>query len=129
MVNIVYYQQNKKSYLKDLIEEYNSYPINVDIFIHSNKYKISELEQINYTNGNIKIIKYFLNIKYLLYSNRGYYLTWAPRNFIKKQLKNYEIFIFSEDDILIPKSAFNYWLKYKDRLFSEKCLPGLYYWK
>ena len=124
MVNIVYYQQNKKSYLKDLLEEYNSYPINVDIFIHSNKSNISELDQINYTNGNVKTIKYFLNIKYLLFSNRGYYLTWAPRSFIKKHLNNYDIFIFSDDDILIPKRAFNYWLKYKDRLFSQEYLPG-----
>ena len=124
MVNIVYFQQNKKSYLKDLLDEYNTYPVTVDIFIHSNKYKISDLKDINYTNGNVKVIKYFLNIKYLLFSNRGYYLTWAPRKFIKNNLNNYDIFIFSDDDILIPKSAFKYWLKYKDRLFSEKYLPG-----
>ena len=37
MVNIVYFSNKQKCFLNQLIKEYNNYPANVDVFIHSNK--------------------------------------------------------------------------------------------
>jgi len=124
MVNIVYFSNNQKSFLNQLVEEYNKYPAHVDIFIHSNKKKLKDLNKSLYKNGSILIKKYNLFLRFFLFLNKGYYLTWAPRRFIKKNVNKYDIFIFTDDDILIPKAAFNYWVKEKDPLFEKKQIPG-----
>ena len=124
MVNIVYFSNKQKSFLNQLIKEYNNYPANVDVFIHSNKKILKDLNKNLYKNGSIFVKKYNLFLRYLIFLNKGYYLTWAPRRFIKKNIKNYDIFIFSDDDILIPKAAFKYWISVKDQLFEKKHIPG-----
>lgn len=124
LVNIIYFNTNKENFLEKLINEYDSYQSTVDIFIHSNKKYINNLKDIKYTNGNIVVKKYNLFFRYLLYRNKGYYLTWAPRKFIKKNIKKYDIFIQTDDDILIPKESFEYWLNEKDKLFSKNYVPG-----
>ena len=43
------------------------------------------------------------------------------RPFIEKQKKDYDYFIYSEDDILFNKKNFNYWLQYK-----EVCIQNNY---
>jgi len=85
LVNIIYFNNNKENFLEKLINEYESYQSTVDIFIHSNKKYINNLKDIKYTNGHIVVKKYNLFFRYLLYRNKGYYLTWAPRKFIKKK--------------------------------------------
>jgi hypothetical protein len=123
-LSIVHFQNNDKHYLNEIISEYNKYPFTVDINIHTNKRKIKDLDVSLFTNGEVNIIKENLLSKFLLYRNKNYYLTWTPRKRIKKNIENYDIFIYSEDDILIPLEAFNYWYKNKNTLFSKKYLPG-----
>ena len=109
----------KFPYLKKIIEEYNNYPLDVDIFIHSNKLFDKELiGYINYTNGTISVVKHNLN-KYFLYKGKNYYLTWASRKLLAKQKDSYDVFLYQEDDIFIPKEAFNYWLEEKDKCLSK----------
>ena len=72
---------------------------------------------------NIKIIHHRL-LNYIHYSGRYYYLTWQPRKLLKKQLQDYDIFIYSEDDILIPERAFNYWLRNKNSLIKNDANVG-----
>ena len=45
MVNIVYFSNKQKSFLNQLIKEYNNYPANVDVFIHSNKKILKDLNK------------------------------------------------------------------------------------
>jgi len=47
-------------------------------------------------------------------------LTWLAKTYMKKFINNYDIFIYSEDDILIYNESFNYWLNYKDICFQNK---------
>ena len=53
MVNIVYFSNKQKSFLNQLIKEYNNYPANVDVFIHSNKKILKDLNKNLYKNGSI----------------------------------------------------------------------------
>ena len=124
LVNLIYYEQGKPNYLDQIIKEYNSYPYEVDIFIHSNINNIRNINYSNYNNGKIVIKKYNLFWRYLIFKNKGYYLTWAPRNFIKANIDKYDVFIQTDDDILIPVNAFNYWLEEKDHLFARQIIPG-----
>ena len=66
MVNIVYFSNNQKSFLNQLVEEYNKYPAHVDIFIHSNKKKLKDLNKSLYKNGSILIKKYNIPKKNIL---------------------------------------------------------------
>tara|TARA_A100001015_G_scaffold301864_1_gene389328 strand:+ start:219 stop:1091 length:873 start_codon:yes stop_codon:yes gene_type:complete len=124
LLNIVHFQNKKSHFLNELIKEYNSFDLSVDIFIHTNKKSIKNLHLDFYNNGNITIKRHYLFLKFLFYRNKNYYLTWTPRKLIKKNIEKYDIFIYSEDDILIPKKAFEYWLDTKDKLYSLGYLPG-----
>lgn len=124
LLNIVHFQSKKSHFLNDLLNEYNNFDFKVDIFIHTNKKSIKNLNLDFYNNGKVKIKRHYLIPKFLLYRNKNYYLTWTPRKLIKKNIEKYDIFIYSEDDILIPKKAFKYWVDTKDELYSLGYLPG-----
>ena len=124
LLNIVHFQSKKSHFLNELINEYNNFDLEVDIFIHTNKKSVKNLNLDFYNNGKVKIKRHYLIPKFLLYRNKNYYLTWTPRKLIKKNIEKYDIFIYSEDDILIPKKAFKYWLDSKDELYSRGYLPG-----
>ena len=112
-VHIAFYYRNERlEYLNRIIKEYNEYSINVDLFIHSNK-KIDSNIIFPYKNGKIKFINHNL-YNFIFYKGRNYYLTWKPRKLISKQINDYDVFLYSEDDILIPESALNYWIEHKD---------------
>ena len=106
--------EEKLPYLKKIIEEYNNYPTDVDIFIHSNEtFDKNIIGYKKYTNGSIRVIKHSL-LKYSIYKGKNYYLTWASRKILKKQKNQYDVFIYQEDDIFIPIQAYEYWIENKD---------------
>ena len=109
----------KFPYLKKIIDEYNNYPLSVDIYIHTNK--LFDLKLINYTpyeNGKISLIKHNL-FKYSLFKGKNYYLTWASRKLLLSQKNHYDFFLYQEDDIFIPVNTFLYWLKNKDECLKN----------
>jgi hypothetical protein len=108
-----YYIENRIKYLNQIIDETSTYDITTDIYIHTNNLLFSTDVLNNYSNGSIKIVYYDLanNIEFNANPLRfPYYM----REFIKSQHNDYDIFIYVEDDILIPKKAIEYWLQYKD---------------
>jgi hypothetical protein len=112
--HITFYLSDKTiyriSYLNKIIDEVNSYPYLVDLFIHvNNDYSIEKLLSINErTNGTTKIVCHDLT------DTHPFYLTWKCRNLLKEQRYDYDIFIYTEDDILIPRNTIQYWLDFKD---------------
>ena len=97
---------NKSYYLSKVIKGYLKINRHIKIFIHTNtnsrflnKYK---------KNNKIKVIKY--NLK----NENPRYFPWKCRKVMEKQKNDYDVFIYTEDDILFEKKNFNYWLKYKD---------------
>jgi len=94
-----------------IIDEISSYDHIVDIFIHTNNNFDFNLLNKN-KNGNLNIICHDLK------GENPFYLTWKCREILKKQKDDYDIFVYVEDDILVPKKTLEYWIKNNDFLIS-----------
>ena len=96
------------TFLKKIVKNYFVINKKAQIFIHTNKmpnkYKI---KNINYIVHDLK-------------NKNPFYLAWMCRPFIEKQKKDYDYFIYSEDDILFNHKNFNYWLQYKKVCIQNK---------
>ncbi len=95
------YNKNRFKYLDRTIEYIKDHPYHTDIYIHTNQYFRHKVFP------DLNIIVHEL-------PENPFYLTWKYRPIIEKQKDNYDIFMYLEDDIGIPKKAIEYWLKYKD---------------
>lgn len=111
--NIVFYYDEKRIiYLLKIINEIKKYKYKTDIYIHTN---------INFQLNNI--IKYVGKLELIIHDLKNINpkkLTWLAKTFMNKFINKYDIFIYSEDDILIYNEAFNYWLEFKDICFKNK---------
>jgi len=96
-----FYDENRFKYLDKAIEYIKDHPYHTDIYIHTNQYFRHKVFP------DLNIIVHEL-------PENPFYLTWKCRPIIEKQKDNYDIFMYLEDDIGIPKKAIEYWLKYKD---------------
>ena len=99
-------------YLNKILEETNKYPYITNIFIHTN-YPFSSNLLVPNTNGTTTIVTHDLG------KEHPFYLTWKCRELLYKQKDEYDIFIYTEDDILIPKTAIIYWLENKDKVLQN----------
>ena len=107
-----YYNSNRVNYINRIITECNSYPFTTDIFIHTN-YNFSYELLHEYNNGKIQIVVHDLS------NINPFYLTWKCRDLLKNHKDDYDIFMYIEDDILVPKEAIIYWLKYNEKLIAR----------
>ena len=73
-----------------------------EIFVHSNK-KFKGNKKIKYFYYDFKKIK-----------KHPYKLTWFCRKIMENQKNKFDVFIYSEDKILLTKKNFRYWLDHKD---------------
>jgi hypothetical protein len=105
-----YYLENRIIYINTIIDETNKYEYITDIFIHTNNKDLQVNSFNEYTNGSIHVIYHDLS------NIHGFYLTWKCRELLKQQKNDYDIFIYIEDDILVPYKAIKYWLKYNTKL-------------
>ena len=113
-----FYLEDRKCYINRIIEETNKYSLITDIFIHTNNKYLNEADFIKYTNGIIKVVYHDLsNIDPL-------YLSWKCRELLEKQRYDYDIFMYIEDDILVPSNALKYWLEYNEKLIEQNCNLG-----
>ena len=110
--NIVFFfNSDRIVYLLKIINEIKKYKYKTDIYVHTNKnFQINNM--INYDN-KLQIILHDLS------NMNPKKLTWLTKIYMKKFINDYDIFIYSEDDILIFNETFNYWLNYKDICFQN----------
>ena len=108
-----YFLIDRIMYINNIIDETNKYEYRTDIFIHTNNIDLREEMFNNYTNGYIKIIYHDLS------NTHPFYLTWKCRELLQQQRDDYDIFIYIEDDILVPYKAIKYWLKYSQGLLES----------
>jgi len=108
-----FYLENRIHYVNKIIEETNNYKYPTDIFIHTNYVLLSIDNFIKYTNGSIIIVSHYIS------NENPFYLTWKCRKVMEKLRNDYDIFIYLEDDILIPNKAIEYWEKYHEKLVEN----------
>jgi hypothetical protein len=107
-----FYIEERFIYLNRIIEETNIYDDKADIFIHTNKiFEASVLKK--YTNGTINIVYHDLM------NEHPYYLTWKCRKLMYEQRNKYDVFMYIEDDILVPSVAIHYWKTYNQPLINR----------
>ena len=107
-----YFLTDRIMYINNIIDETNKYEYITDIFIHTNFIDLQKEMFNNYTNGYIKIIYHDLT------NIHPFYLTWKCRELLKQQRNEYDIFMYIEDDILVPYKAIKYWLEYNTNLIE-----------
>jgi len=107
-----YFSSDRIQYINRIIHETNTYTYTTDIFIHTNNIELHASAFSRYTNGCIQIIYHDLS------QIHPFYLTWKCRDLLKQQQDDYDIFIYIEDDILIPYKAIKYWLDYHEKLLA-----------
>jgi hypothetical protein len=109
-----YFKTDRIIYINNIIDETNTYEHTTDIFIHTNNINLKESIFNKYTNGCIKIIYHDLS------NINPFYLTWKCRALLKEQQNDYDVFMYIEDDILVPYKAIKYWLEYNEKLIEMK---------
>lgn len=132
--------------LNEIIRNVNTYSYETDIFIHTNMIRSIHTNTtfstdilISNTKGSINIIKHHITYewyrgileeisnktmrtmnKHLITKHSGLFLSWKCRELIKEQSDTYDIFMYIEDDIIVPNNAIvNYWMNYKDICLSH----------
>jgi hypothetical protein len=108
-----YFLENRLIYINRIITSTNEYKYTTDIYIHTNNKNISKDLFVPYTNGTINFVIHDLT------NINPYYLTWKCRNLLKERKDDYDIFIYIEDDILVPNNAIEYWLEYHGKLIEK----------
>jgi hypothetical protein len=83
-------------YLNSAVENLLNYP-NVSITIQTNTYEAKK-----------KIESLFCQVSVDLYDDleNPLYLTWKHRDYISKKISEYDFFMYTEDDILLPLECF-----------------------
>ena len=123
-----FYIEERLKYLNKIIDASNAYERTADLFIHTNEdfpaerrkeyYRRAGMRayrrvggKLNeYTNGKIEVVVHDLS------KTHPFYLTWQCRDLMKSQKDDYDIFMYLEDDILVPEQAIKYWLEHNEKL-------------
>jgi hypothetical protein len=137
-----YFNPKRLVYLNQVIEGLHKIPGNNAIFIYTNQ-NLKGL--INNFKGNIKIIRFYYDLKILkpFYNRFGkypyehwlrklgltffthpYYLTWESRKYMEKIAGDFDAQAYMEDDILFTDVNFKYWLENKDICLRHNYNPG-----
>ena len=107
-----YFKEDRLEYINRIICETNTYEHTTDIFIHTNEQALRKDMLSEYTNGLLTVVWHDFS------QEQPYYLTWMYREMIRDQRDEYDIFIYIEDDILVPRKAIKYWLQRNEELIS-----------
>jgi hypothetical protein len=98
-----FYNDKRIPYLNRIIRETNLYDYPTDLFIHTNRPDISNTTFDPYTNGTLTVVSHDLS------NIHPHFLTWKCRDLLREQRDDYEVFMYLEDDILVPRQAITYW--------------------
>ena len=107
-----FYLEDRIFYINNIIDETNKYEYITDIYIHTNNKDLQKDSFNKYTNGTIEIIYHDLT------KIHPHYLTWKCRDLLQQQKDDYDIFMYIEDDILVPRKTLEYWLQRNEELIE-----------
>ena len=77
-----------------------------EVFVHCNKKVKSKSKKIKFIFHEFK-------------ENHPFKLTWFCRELMEKQKNDYDVFVYSEDDIFFSKKNLKYWLLHKDKCINN----------
>ena len=100
-------------YVNRIIDETNQYKWESDVFIHTNNPYLSAENFNQCTNGSLHVIFHDLS------NEHPFFLTWKCRDLLKQQKDDYDVFMYIEDDMLVPSRAIQYWLDNNERLVAN----------
>ena len=98
-----FFKAERIPYINRILEEVAKYPFDTDVFIHTNTPLDTKIFTEN-TRGSLTIVVHDV-------SANGMLLASMTRPLLKEQRHDYDIFMYIEDDILVPKEAIDYWLR------------------
>ena len=113
-----FYIEERIQYLNKIIHETNNYKYHTDIFIHTNTFDWNMSLLNKYTNGNIQMVLHDLT------NENPFYLAWKCRDLLYNQRNDYDIFMYIEDDILVPWISIQYWLEHNEFLIEHNLNLG-----
>lgn len=106
-----FYKPERVQYIQDLVNNADSYTHHVDIFIHTNVNTdvFCPRSLPDMQNGSVRVIVHDIT------HEDPFYLSWKCRSLIREQVVSnaYDVYIYVEDDILVPRMALEYWLAHK----------------
>ena len=105
-----FYLEQRISYINRILLETAKYREYTDVFIHTNSATLTPDAFMPYINGIIHIVYHDLS------DTHPYYLTWKCRGLMFEQRDEYDVFMYLEDDVLVPANAIEYWIKYNPLL-------------
>lgn len=109
-----FFMMDRLVYLEKSIETIGQYGCETDIFIHTN---VPDLKMVN---GNVSIIHHELG------DEHPYYLTWKCRELLATQDGQYDVYMYMEDDLMIPNTAIQYWIRYHKILNNKNYNLGFF---
>ena len=101
-----FYLESRKKFINTIIDEASRYPGKTDIFIHTNNGELTPQHFTTYTNGQVVIV--YHNLAHM----DPFYLSWLCRDLLKTQRDDYDVFMYVEDDIVVPAAALDYWINH-----------------
>jgi len=109
----------------EVLKGYTTLPLKVDVdfYIDSNhRHDLDEFSLI--VASHIKLNRIGFSVAPSFYT--GFSLCWAHKPYFVKQVeeKNYDFYMYSEDDMKFTEQNFSYWLKYKNFLKQFNYEPG-----
>lgn len=108
-----FYIKERIEYINRILRETNTYLYVTDIYIHTNTKDLSPSDFVPYSNGSIHIVYHDLT------HIDPYKLTWACRELLLQQKDTYDIFMYIEDDIVVPRAAIEYWIAYHKKVVDR----------
>lgn len=111
-----FYISDNLKYLIRILENLSNWKNKPEIFIHTNEK--GDFNNSFFHENKVKIIYHKLD------NLNPFLLSWKSRDLMKEQLEIYDLFLYSEDDILIPYSLIEYYLEYYPILKKHSTTPG-----
>lgn len=101
-----FYLEDRLVYLRQILNNIQLIPHHIQVFIHTNV----DID-LGYVLQKRNIVTYYHDLK----NTNPFYLSWKHRDVMREQVDEFDVFIYSEDDILITYDAIAYWLNFKDK--------------
>ncbi|TVQ43801.1 MAG: hypothetical protein EA365_11540 [Gloeocapsa sp. DLM2.Bin57] len=121
LVHIAFhYNPDREQYLFKVLENFKNYEISdIHVIIDTNTEETKEKLQ-----DFLDTLPFTVDIHTHLNLDHPFNLTWTHREHMLKHVEDYDVFMYIEDDILIPWIAFKGWLAENEAVYKTGKIRG-----